>query len=252
MIVYLLASPSGKFYVGQTKFNNISKRWNQTLSNVRSNQYLARAIKKHGACNFRRTILCRTTSQKQLDRLERFWIAFTKSDQRKFGYNIMPGGQKWRGVHTDEIKKKISKSNKLGWAKLTPKEKWEFNFSRKIAWLNRTEDERLLIARKITKTLTGKPSKKKGKPSPSSRLPKSPLHRQHISEGLKLHFATLKKPCQSTNRVSVQTPQSTLRIARETRLAVGLKQMAEAKQQLKDARKRLNELEHELKGGCNW
>ncbi len=89
MIVYLLTSPSGKSYVGQTT-RPLPVRWSQHKSDARLRKHdwpIQRAIRKYGAENFTVVVAARASSKANLDALEKFFIPM-------FGdYNIAPGGE---------------------------------------------------------------------------------------------------------------------------------------------------------------
>ena len=156
MIIYLLLNTkNNKTYVGQTKGHELSKRWNRNLSNVKVNQHLTAAIKKYGPEAFTRRILSHASCRAELDLLEKFWIRFFRSDERKYGYNKEEGGIKWSGEHTPEVRHHISEQIKRVWARKSPKERWEFKLAVKLRWLSRTERERKQISQKIAKAHLG-------------------------------------------------------------------------------------------------
>jgi len=205
----------------------IFSSWNRTLSNTTVNRHLSGAIRKHGPEQFRRTILSHASCQQELDLLERFWIAFYRSNQRQYGYNLLSGGLIGVEHHSKETIKRISRASQRIWDSRSSKDRWEFSLASRLRWLNRTEHERDQISRQITKALTGRPrtspvwnlgthvgrgqpSKRKGRtfgPQKNPCLccpPKTSLHRKHISEGMRMHFANLKKPVVGT---TTRTPQ---------------------------------------------
>jgi group I intron endonuclease len=108
-IVYKHTSPCGKVYIGITS-QEPHKRWNGG-SGYLNNDYFMKAIKKHGWNNFEHVVLYQGLTKAEAESKEIELIAFYKSDQRKFGYNIQHGGNSI-GKHSEETKKKIGIANK--------------------------------------------------------------------------------------------------------------------------------------------
>jgi group I intron endonuclease len=88
-IIYLVTSPSGKQYVGQT-MRSIHIRWKQHC-NSKKDVIMVRAIKKHGYENFTITLLGRAHDKENANKLERFYISKLDTIFPK-GYNMSPGG----------------------------------------------------------------------------------------------------------------------------------------------------------------
>jgi group I intron endonuclease len=260
VIVYLLTNlVSKKCYVGQTRHSTLEKRWNRTLSNVHANGHLSKAIRKYGPDQFQRTILSYASCQEELDLLERFWIAFYRSNQRQYGYNLQAGGVLWRGNHTLEVRKRIGKSSKRQWDNRSPKDRWEFALATRLRWLSRTEDEREEISRNITKALIGKPRTDTvwNKGLRLEGKPKTEEHRMKIGLGIRRHYEqkrreevwmTAKKPPTSAK---VQRQVDPL-VRKEPTAVKGLKEIEATRRELRAIQKRLNQLEFEFKGGCEW
>ena len=103
----------GKVYIGQTI--NFNKRKNSHFSNLRKdthfNSYLQRSFNKNGEENFSIEVVEECSSE-NLDRLEKHYIKYFKSDNQKYGFNMMSGGQINRGCFTEEVRKKMSESGK--------------------------------------------------------------------------------------------------------------------------------------------
>jgi group I intron endonuclease len=283
MLVYLLLNHVNfKSYIGQTRHHTLSKRWNKHLNNVTVNQHLTSAIHKYGAESFSRKILCHASCQQELDLLEQFWIAFYRSNESRYGYNMQGGGLNWRGEHTPEVKRRIQKAAKRMWARKSPKEHWEFQFATKLRWLSRTEEERQAISQNITLALLGKPrtdtvwnkgistgrNGRKGMPSARQGRsfgrqqhpclcwpPKTAQHRQHISEGLMKYFQQRglppKKPCGRVKQ-PYQNRLESPADRKETRAMIALKEMERANHKLREIKGRLDDLKFELQGGCTW
>lgn len=95
---------NGKTYIGQHRYTNLNDSY------MGSGKLLMLAIKKYGLCHFSKEILISDiTTREEADKEEIKMIAL----ERKNGhseYNIVDGGQGFRGHHTDESKRKISKA----------------------------------------------------------------------------------------------------------------------------------------------
>lgn len=107
--VYKHVSPNGKIYIGITSKEPI-KRWNGGSGYI-NNEYFMRAIRKYGWNNFEHVVLYDGLTKAEAESKEIELIAFYKSDQIKFGYNIQHGGNSI-GKHAEETKKKIGLANK--------------------------------------------------------------------------------------------------------------------------------------------
>lgn len=108
--VYKHISPSNKVYIGITR-QKPERRW-ANGHGYKDTLYLSNAIKKYGWENFEHEILCTGLTKKEAEQKEIELIAFYKSNNREFGYNIANGGNGF-GMHSDETKKKMSES-KMG------------------------------------------------------------------------------------------------------------------------------------------
>lgn len=111
--IYLITNQiDEKLYVGQTR-RTASLRWSEHVrdSNKGKTGYLLyNAMRKHGANRFALDIISRTDSQEEANRLEKFWIAYLKTSDPSFGYNMTDGGVA-TVLMSEESKKK--KSDKL-------------------------------------------------------------------------------------------------------------------------------------------
>ena len=108
-IVYKHTSPSGKVYIGITG-TNPKLRWNYG-NGYRRNAYFTSAIKKYTREKIIHEILYENLSKEEAEHKEIELIAFYKSDQREFGYNIDSGGN-CIGKISDESKRKMSEIKK--------------------------------------------------------------------------------------------------------------------------------------------
>lgn len=101
--IYLLKSPCGAGYVGQTR-----KQIEQRLkSHVGSKNcvVMAKAIQFYGLKNFTFELLATASTQQTADALEQHFIAVLGT-QTPFGYNVTGGGS--RQSFTDKTRKKMS------------------------------------------------------------------------------------------------------------------------------------------------
>ena len=109
-IVYMHISPSNKRYIGVTKQKPIS-RWRTDGSGYKDNKYFWNAIQKYGWDNFQHEILFENLTKEEAEQKEIELIAYYKSNQSKFGYNIANGGN-CVGTVSEETRLKISYANK--------------------------------------------------------------------------------------------------------------------------------------------
>ena len=104
--VYKHTSPSGKVYIGITG-QKPKERW-QEGNGYKRNPIFYNAIKKYGWNNFTHEIIMSKLSREQAVDMERFYIYFYHSNDRKYGYNGTFGGDGILGFnHTEEAKRKI-------------------------------------------------------------------------------------------------------------------------------------------------
>lgn len=118
MFIYLLINKeNGKYYVGKTVHHNL----NSYLSNKRcvarkgSVKYpIVAAIAKYGIDNFDVQVLAEPVTIAELNNLEQLWIVLLNSQDPKFGYNILSGGEVSRlGIAcSEDTKRKIGQANK--------------------------------------------------------------------------------------------------------------------------------------------
>lgn len=110
--VYRHTFPNGKVYIGIT-FQNPIKRWANGFG-YRNQKLVYRAIEKYGWENIKHEILYENLTIEEAENKEIELIAFYKSNQKEFGYNILEGGDISRSTYimSDEVKKKVSSSLK--------------------------------------------------------------------------------------------------------------------------------------------
>lgn len=108
--VYKHTSPSKKVYIGITR-TKPEKRWGKDGVGYNTQQYFYRAIQKYGWDNFEHEILYTKLTKEEAEQMEIDLIAYYKSNQREFGYNIENGGNA-TGKMSEETRQKISAANK--------------------------------------------------------------------------------------------------------------------------------------------
>lgn len=100
---------NSKVYIGIT-CQEPTKRWLNGKGYV-NNDYFNKSINKYGWENFSHEILFKNLTKEEAEKKEQELIAYYKSNQREFGYNIANGGMH-KGKHSEETKKKLSESHK--------------------------------------------------------------------------------------------------------------------------------------------
>lgn len=113
-IYRILNKINGKSYIGQTVFDDPSKRWN-THKNIykqeKHQEYLYRGMRKHGIENFEFRILS-ICNREELSKLECKYIKEFNTFG-KAGYNMTSGGEGRRDCKaSEETKRKISLAGK--------------------------------------------------------------------------------------------------------------------------------------------
>lgn len=101
-----------KKYIGQSI--NIENRWSKHKSelkhSVHDNNYLQKAWNKYGESDFKFYVL-EYCEKEKLNDLEKYYIDYYNTMDRKLGYNLKSGGQD-TNYQSKEVREKISKSNK--------------------------------------------------------------------------------------------------------------------------------------------
>ena len=108
--IYKHTSPNGKIYIGVTREENLNRRW-QNGKGYESCPLFWNAIQKYSWDNFIHEVIEEDVPIEQINERESYWIAYYKSNNRKFGYNIEEGGHAYR-TFSDETRKKISEALK--------------------------------------------------------------------------------------------------------------------------------------------
>jgi hypothetical protein len=88
--VYKHTSPSGKVYIGITS-KKPKERWNSGYGYKKSKGFW-NAIMKYGWSNIKHEILYENLEQFEAERIEKELIAFYRSTDSRYGYNIATGG----------------------------------------------------------------------------------------------------------------------------------------------------------------
>ena len=107
--VYIHIFPNNKVYIGITK-QKPENRWNNGRG-YKNNDYLVNAILKYGWDNIEHKILYNNLSKEEAEQKEIELIKKYKSNIKKYGYNILNGGNVSDGI-TEETRRKISETSK--------------------------------------------------------------------------------------------------------------------------------------------
>jgi group I intron endonuclease len=90
--VYKHTSPSEKVYIGMTCQEPPEKRWHNG-NGYKNNQYFNSAIQKYGWDNFEHEIVFTALPKEEAANKEKELIAYYKSNNKLYGYNISSGGE---------------------------------------------------------------------------------------------------------------------------------------------------------------
>ena len=104
--IYKHTSPSGKYYIGVTRQQNLNRRWMSGHGYI-SCPLFNNAIQKYSWKNFTHEILEDYVPIEKINDRECYWIKLYKSNNRDFGYNTEEGGHAYR-TFSEETRKKIS------------------------------------------------------------------------------------------------------------------------------------------------
>jgi group I intron endonuclease len=108
-LIYLLTSPNGKVYIGQTT-KTFAIRMAAHKSSAKTGKggcrHLINAINEHGWDNFKKEVLMRCNAR-DLDYYEKKFVALYDALNRDVGYNIVDGGNSNK-TYTDEQKQRMS------------------------------------------------------------------------------------------------------------------------------------------------
>lgn len=105
---------NGKRYIGIT--NNTPKRWYGNGKKYENCPVFNLAIKKYGWDNFHHVVIVSGLSLEEANLLEQFYIKEYRTCEKRFGYNVQPGGHFVPSMsgkhHTEETRQKMSKAQK--------------------------------------------------------------------------------------------------------------------------------------------
>ena len=135
---------NGKVYIGITS-QKPEHRFGNNGINYKKSLRFYNAIKKYNWNNFDHLILFTNLSQKQAEEKEIELIAYYKSNDDKYGYNIANGGN-CKGKQSEETKRKISIKNKgkTSWAKgkkMSQETKNKISKANKIAYKDKPKPD---------------------------------------------------------------------------------------------------------------
>lgn len=111
--VYMHIFPNNKVYIGITK-QRLNHRWNNGKGYI-NNNYMTNAINKYDWKNIEHKILYDNLTKKEAEQKEIELIAKYKSNNKKYGYNILEGGNVSNGL-TKDILEKMSNNTKKLWS----------------------------------------------------------------------------------------------------------------------------------------
>lgn len=153
--VYKHTFPNNKVYIGITK-QKPQNRWDNGKG-YKHNNYIKNAINKYGWRNIEHKILFENLTKEEAEQKEIELIAFYKSNQKNFGYNIENGGHV--NCVSEETKKKLSIANKGKIISKETRQKMSKNNAR--IWLGKKLNNETRI--KMSESHKGKTGNNKGK-----------------------------------------------------------------------------------------
>lgn len=106
--VYIHIFPNNKVYIGITR-NRTDIRW-ANGKGYKNQKVMSNAINKYGWENIEHKVLYENLTKEEAEQKEIELIAYYKSNQRQYGYNIANGGNS-NGMHSEETKRKMSKTH---------------------------------------------------------------------------------------------------------------------------------------------
>lgn len=98
---------NGKMYIGQTKAEDLTRRWTGGCG-YKGCKYFYSAIQKYGWDGFDHVILQTGLTADEVNEYERAYISFFETNTSERGYNIQEGGQHSKCI-SDEARQKLSK-----------------------------------------------------------------------------------------------------------------------------------------------
>lgn len=133
--IYCHIFPNKKRYIGLTK-TSLRVRW-ENGKKYKTCPLVNRAINKYGWENINHEILGEYETKQEAEIMERIYIIQYKTNDPKYGYNILPGGDVASNEITDDMRIKLGN----GWR-----------------GKHRTEEEKELISQGVKRTFTRKES----------------------------------------------------------------------------------------------
>lgn len=124
--VYCHTFPNGKKYIGLTKTSE-DARW-KNGKGYKTCPLVNRAIEKYGWENVKHEFIAEARTKSEAESLERMYIKEFRTNNGKYGYNILPGGDVATNELTDDMRKKLGN----GWR-----------------GKHRTEEEKIAISRGV-------------------------------------------------------------------------------------------------------
>lgn len=113
MFIYLIVNHiTGKYYVGQHKGDNLKLYFQKKFSKARhvhGSSHLFNSMRKHPLpCDWSiHALLSDVQTHAELNQYERDFIAFLRSQDPEYGYNVCRGGEGFTGHHSSKTRKKI-------------------------------------------------------------------------------------------------------------------------------------------------
>lgn len=117
--VYKHTTPSGKIYIGITK-QNPARRWrdgNGYIPRDGKQTPFSNAIIKYGWDNITHEILKAGLSKEEACELEKYYIKEYQTQDRRYGYNVLSGGDIPLDNCPQSVKCKMSESGRKKWGK---------------------------------------------------------------------------------------------------------------------------------------
>ena len=100
---------NGRVYIGQT-IRTLNERMKD--HKCRTKIYIDKVLNKYGIDNFDISIIDKADTIEELNNKEIYWISHYKSNNKKYGYNILSGNNNASHTCSEETRIKISKSLK--------------------------------------------------------------------------------------------------------------------------------------------
>lgn len=159
--VYKHKFPNGKVYIGIT-CQNPKYRWNNGKGYTKSQIKMYNAIKKYGWENVEHSILYKNLTKEEAEEKEKDLIAFYKSYNDEFGYNIEMGGNLNKEI-SEETRKKMIKNHKgKTGIKLSEEQKKQIGINSKKRWDSMTLEQKEYYSTILRTVNIGRSSWNKG------------------------------------------------------------------------------------------